>query len=140
MRKPSYRLYALAVAALPFIAPFTASAMDAAGNYAIWGQGARSCFQFMKTEGSPEATRYSDYVMGYLTAYNLLSEDTYSVTADEPLKTIMAELVLHCEDNQLDSFDRALKMVVEQHSAERKRTPGGNQVSWGRAPAKTKAK
>lgn len=113
--------------------------MDAAGNYAIWGQGARSCFQFMKTEGSPEATRFRDYAMGYLTAYNLLAEDTYSVTADEPLKTIMAELVLHCEDNQLDSFDRALKMVVEQHLVDRKRTPSGNQVSWGRPPAKTEA-
>lgn len=127
---------AAALVAASLCAPAT-QAVDGAGNYAIWGQGARSCFQFVKAEGSDDATRFRDYVMGYLTAYNMLSTDTYSVTADQPLTQIMARLAMHCEDNQLDSFDRALKIFVEQQFVDRKKTPSGNAQTWGRAPDKS---
>lgn len=116
--------------------PGVAAAIDDSGNYAIWGQGSRSCHQFLKTVDEPEKKRYQDYTMGYLTAYNMLSEDTYSITGKVPLPQFIERLRLHCEGNQLDSFDRALKIVIAQQHDARLKTPTGNDKGWGRAPGR----
>lgn len=116
--------------------PGLATATDGDGNYAIWGQGSRSCNQFLKTTEETEQKRFKDYTMGYLTAYNMLSDDTYSITGKVPLPQFLERLRLHCEGNQLDSFDRALKIVIAAQYEDRLRTPTGNQQSWGRAPGR----
>ena len=114
-------------------------AVDGDGNYAIWGQGSRSCNQFLKKTDDETQTRFRDYTMGYLTAYNMLSDDTYSVTGRNPLPQFIERVRLHCEGNMLDSFDRALKIVIAQQFDDRLKTPTGNVKTWGRAPGKQPA-
>ena len=133
---PVSTLPRLLCAALLCLSSALAVAADAAGNYAIWGLGAQSCFQYSKAQDSERAPEYRHYAMGYLTAYNLFQDDTYSVTGQSNLTQIMGRLSLYCEENQLDSFDRAIKVVVEGMLADATTDTRATTKTWGRAPEK----
>lgn len=116
-------------AALP-----AAPAADAAGNYAIWGSGARSCNQFLKaTAAGAPATEFRSYLMGYLTALNALGEDTYNALGKMPLDEALRWLGDYCELHKLDSYDRAIRQLVAARHDARQRGPHGRSGGWGRA-------
>lgn len=111
-----------------------ANAADAAGNYAIWGAGARSCHQFRKSADDDAARQpFRHYLMGYLTAYNALAEDTYNAVGSLSLGDALDWITDYCQTNKMDSFDRAVVQLVASHHEQRRRTPGGSS-QWGRAP------
>jgi len=110
-----------------------AVAADPAGNYAIWGVGRASCHQYLKSADATEDTRYKVFLMGYLTAFNTLSEDTYSATGPQPLDESLAWLSDYCGAHQMDSFDRAVQQLVDERFETRQRVPPGRERGWGRA-------
>lgn len=112
-----------------------ATAADAAGNYAIWGPGGRSCHQYTSTQGKvDEAASFKNYLMGYLTAYDALAPDTYSAVGDLSLEKSLAWLTDYCSENKMDSFERAIGQFVTVRHEQRLRTPPGAASSgWGRA-------
>ena len=110
-------------------------AADAAGNYAIWGAGGRSCHQFQRSATDLQARApFKDFLMGYLTAYNALATMTYNALGDMTLEDAVGWLDTYCAAHQLDSFDRALgQMLRERHES---RTQASNAAGgWGRPPA-----
>lgn len=102
-------------------------AADKNGNYAIWGSGARSCASFLSKLGTDEEKVYRDYSKGYLTAFNALVEDTFSISNKDTMDDIFDFLQEHCELKQIDSFDAALiEYTASKFKARKKRSPTGS--------------
>lgn len=124
---------ALGVTSLP------ATGADAQGNYAIWGAGGRSCNQFARAAGdTAQMASFRDYMMGYLTAVNTLSPDTYDAVGGESLETAIGWLGEYCDEHRMDSFERALgQLVVARHAERNRMPPGAASHGWGASPAPT---
>ena len=108
-----------------------AHSADSKGNYAIWGAGRQSCNQFLKAADKPELERFKNYLMGYLTAFNTLSEDTYNITAGENLSSAVTWLKGYCDLHQIESYDRAIQQFVDEKYEARFREPPGRKQGWG---------
>lgn len=131
MRLTRTWLFSLAIA---LCAP-AAWAADAAGNYAIWGAGSRSCHQYQRSASDVQARApFKDFLMGYLTAYNNLAALTYNAIGDMSLEAALGWLDGYCDQHKLDSFDRALgQMLLERHDSRTQTSnPSGG---WGRPAA-----
>ena len=102
-----------------------AQAMDKSGNYAIWGKGQKSCFRYLNEHSRDGDETYRDYVMGYITAYNAISPDTYSVSKSMSLDEIMAWLDDYCETNKMSGLEQSLLAFVSHHHEGRYRQPPG---------------
>ena len=109
-------------------------AADANGNYAIWTLGAKSCNQYNRAAGDEALrARYSDFLTGYLTAYNTLAEQTFNALGDMKLDGALGWLDEYCGSHQMDSFERAItQLVVNRYTA--RRAAGHGNRSWGRVP------
>ena len=121
-----------------------AHAADAAGNYAIWGVGGSSCHQFLKSANDESRNRYRVFVMGYLTAFNTLTAETYSATGAQTLEVSIDAIEAYCIVHQMDSFDRAIQQLLTSLYASRAQEPPNGERAWGRAakaaPSATTAK
>ena len=118
--------------ALLLVPSLNTLAADAAGNYAIWGVGRASCHQYLKSDNATTDDRYKVFLMGYLTAVNTLSDDTYNVTGSRPLDEALGWLTDYCGKHQMDSFDRAVQQLVDAGFEARQRVPPGHERGWGR--------
>jgi hypothetical protein len=117
---------------------FAVLAGDREGNYAIWGVGRSSCYQFVKSaQGDPD-DRYKVFLMGYLTAFNTIRDDTYNVTGTRSLDLSIAWLLDYCESHQMDSFDRAIQQMIDDSYDSRQRVPPGRGRGWGRPTTEPK--
>ena len=104
--------------------PVPTLAADKDGNYAVWGVGAKSCFHFTQAQGQPGNEAYRDFVMGYLTAYDALKEDTYNIGAGKDLDQVMAWITDYCKAKQVHGFEQALaEFTVEQHPQRSRHPP-----------------
>jgi hypothetical protein len=131
---------AVFVVALALTCPGAAHAADAAGNYAIWGAGGRSCNQYLRSAGAaPARQAFKDFLMGYLTAYNATSADTYNALGAQSLEKALDKLDEYCGVHKMDSFDRAITHLVLTNHHSRTRSPLGSAgaSAWGRAPVPT---
>ena len=102
-----------------------ARAADQSGNYAIWGKGQKSCFRYQKERSEGNDRAYQEYVMGYLTAYNAVTPETYSISRDMGLDEIMAWLDDYCEQKQMHGIEASLLEFIASHYEKRYRTPPG---------------
>ena len=73
--------------------------------------------------------------MGYLTAFNTLSDDTYNATGSRRLDASLQWLSDYCGSHQMESFDRAVQHLIEDAYDDRERTPPGRSRGWGAAAA-----
>jgi hypothetical protein len=106
-------------------------AADGAGNYAIWGAGGRSCNQFkVAQEDEAKLDAYRHYLMGYLTAFNALSPDTYDALGIT-LADAMSRLGDYCAQHRMDSFERAIAQLIVSRRDARTRQPPGTHRGWG---------
>ena len=60
--------------------PVSSQAVDSNGHYAIWGKGNKSCHSYNISKNTDEEQRFKDYIMGYLTAFNVQMPETYRIT------------------------------------------------------------
>jgi hypothetical protein len=102
-----------------------ANAADRDGNYAVWGPGARSCHSYNQSSAEAERAPYRNYVMGYLTAYNAVSTDTYAISAGMDLDAVMTWLDDYCAEKAMHSFEQALIGFTSDHAANRYQQPPG---------------
>ena len=102
-----------------------AQAMDKSGNYAIWGKGQKSCFRYLKERTADRNDPYRDYIMGYLTAYNATTPDTYSVSRNMSLDEIMVWIDDYCDTNKMSGLEQSLLEFISHHHEARYRQPPG---------------
>ncbi len=109
-------------------------AADAEGNYAIWGEGGASCFQYSKARAAEKDTGFRSYLRGYLTSYNTISEDTYSITGAMKLPEALEWIDNYCDGKQIDSFDRAIQMLISDIENKRYKKPNTQGIvqGWGK--------
>ena len=108
-----------------------AVAADKSGSYAIRGMGAKSCYSYRQAREQQADERYRDYLAGYLSAFNVLSEDTYSISGGLPTPEILLWLDDFCASQQMFSFEHALYAFVEAHQEKRMRSARPKQRGWG---------
>lgn len=108
-------------------------AIDANGNYAVWGVGQASCHQFELAYAADDLDAFKAYLAGYLTAYNALAQDVYQATGSNTLKDNLAALAAHCAKHPMDSYERGIQTLITT-SAQRSPEPA---ATWGRPAPST---
>ncbi|MGI9229389.1 MAG: hypothetical protein ACR2P9_05970 [Gammaproteobacteria bacterium] len=106
----------------------TALAADKTGNYAIWGKGGKSCYSYNKSRETAEDQAYKDYIMGYITAYNLFTDKTYSITAGMNMHEILGWFDDYCGDKPIHGFEQALTGFIAAHHKTRYIRPPGSRL------------
>ena len=93
----------------------TAYAVDTSGNYAIWGAGKKSCISYTESAAKGEVDFFNNYMEGFLTAYNIFTEKTYSISGKMYKDQIVEWLTNYCEENPMSSFETALTSFTFDH-------------------------
>lgn len=104
-------------------------AEDAKGNFAIWGAGNKSCFSYNIARENNDYNDYKNFLMGFLTAYNALVPNTFSVSGDMDIDAIIDWIDVHCETNKLDGFQQGVSAYILAHADKRlKKSPRRSQL------------
>lgn len=107
MRLRSFVFFALTLVA------FCVPAADEEGKYVVWGAGRASCNTYLRERGDDTAMRkFKGFLMGYLTAYNVLTPGTYRISGQKDLDALLEWLDEYCEAHRLDSFERATQQLI----------------------------
>lgn len=104
--------------------PTLSLAVDSSGNYAVWGIGKKSCFGFTQAVAAEETDRYKDYMKGFLTAYNIFTEKTYSITGRMNEAQIIEWMNEYCGENPMSTVENALTSYTFDHYNNRMKTSG----------------
>ena len=96
-------------------ASLQAQARDKNGNFAIWGPGDKSCFSYNSARKADSYAPYRYYIMGYLTAYNSLTPDTYRISGVDGFPEVLQWLDDYCAKQPVHSFEQALNDYVVDH-------------------------
>ena len=113
------------ISVLLFVLPLNALAADKSGNYAIWGKGQKSCFRYMKDRSAGKDDAYKSFIMGYLTAYNAMTPETYSISRDMKLDEIMTWVDDYCDLKQMHGIESSLLEFIASQYEKRYRDPPG---------------
>lgn len=114
----------LFVLVLSVLAPSSARAVDINGNYAVWGVGKKSCFGFNQAYAGDDIGNYKHYIKGFLTAYNIFTEKTYSISGKMNENQVLEWIVSYCEDNPMSTLEYALTSFTFDHYDKRMKTSG----------------
>ncbi len=107
------RFISIALLCLSFTS--ASQAYDEDGNYAVWGLGKKSCFKYSQAREKNEYDDFSNYIKGFLTAYNMIEEETYSISSAMPFKKILEWLDDECELKQVHPLEHALLAFIDAH-------------------------
>ncbi len=106
------------------IIPVSSQAADKDGNFAIWGKGNKSCHSYNSSRNTDEEQRFKDYIMGFLTAFNVQMPETYRVSGNMNLDEILAWLDDYCQLKPVMSFEQSLAdFIIENRDERMKRSP-----------------
>jgi len=105
----------------------TVVAVDSNGNYAVWGIGKKSCFGFSQDVGGDDFDKYRHYIKGFLTAYNMFTEKTYSITGKMNEDEVVEWLEDYCADNPMFGLESALLNFTFDHYDKRMKSSGRSQ-------------
>ncbi len=87
-------------------------AADDTGHYLTMGLGNLSCKSFLN-EDDEGAAYYLSWLGGYMTAYNHLSEDTYSILGEsKTIRQIESWLRDYCTVNGNHNFESAIRNLL----------------------------
>jgi len=104
--------------------PIQSQAADNNGHFAIWGKGNKSCHSYNISRNTDEEQRFKDYIMGYLTAFNVQMPETYRVAGHMNLNDILVWLDDYCELKPIMAFEQSLADFITENYAERmKKSP-----------------
>ncbi len=123
----------LAVAAALSVLAGTVGAADSHGNHASWGVGQASCHQFSRASESA-ADDFKHYLLGYLTAYNMLAPSTYQATGSNKTTDNLQWLHDYCDAHPMESYERAIQQLLISLDDRRFTVEPGAAGGWGRAP------
>ncbi len=106
------------------IIPVSSLATDKDGNFAIWGKGNKSCHNYNISRNTDEEQRFKDYIMGFLTAFNVQMPETYRVSGHMTLDEILTWLDDYCQLKPIISFEQSLAdFIIENRDERMKRSP-----------------
>lgn len=95
-----------------FILASTVNAADDTGQYLIMGLGNLSCESFLNQDDEG-AAYYLSWLAGYMTAYNQLQEDTYSILGkSKTIDNIESWLRDYCTINGDETFANAARNLL----------------------------
>ena len=98
------------VSLIPAISPL---ADDNTGQYQVMGLGNASCNAYL-SEDKEGAAYFTSWLAGYMTAYNHLSEDTYSILGkSKDILHIQSWLRDYCTVNGTESFESAVLNLLK---------------------------
>ncbi len=116
--------YVCGILLLLAFVPTGSQAADRNGHFAIWGKGNKSCHSYNISRNTPEKQRFKDYIMGYLTAFNVQMPDTYRVAGHMNLEEILVWLDDFCELKPILSFEQSLAdFIIEKYDKRMKKSP-----------------
>jgi hypothetical protein len=95
------------------------AAADRNGNYAVWGPGQKSCYSYSQAREAGNDDAYKYFVMGYLTAYNTLTDETYRVSGEMDLAEILSWLDDYCGPKAVHGFEQAVTTFIVEHHEQR---------------------
>jgi hypothetical protein len=104
----------------------TAFAVDSSGNYAVWGLGKKSCFGYSQEIAGDDAGKYKHYIRGFLTAYNIFTEKTYSISSNMNENQIIDWLNEYCGENPMSGLETALISFTFDHYDKRRKSSGSS--------------
>lgn len=104
----------------------TAVAVDSGGNYAVWGLGKKSCYGFTQAVGGDDFDKYKHYIRGFLTAYNIFTEKTYSITGKMNINEVVDWLDEYCGENPMSGLESALLSFTFDHYDKRMKSSGSS--------------
>ena len=108
-------------------------ARDFEQNYAVFGAGAQPCSVYLLAveKGGNEQDFFIDWLIGYLSAFNLIMPDTYNILGDTEFPTAQRWLEDHCRKYPNELFINAVARLTEilypsRHQAGLKNPPQDN--------------
>ncbi|MFT5395456.1 MAG: hypothetical protein ACI85N_000641 [Gammaproteobacteria bacterium] len=104
--------------------PTITLAVDSSGNYAVWGIGKKSCFGFNEAMTKDGNDKYKHYIKGFLTAYNIFTEKTFSITGKMKSADVFEWLTEYCADNPMSGLENALVSFTFDHYDKRMKSSG----------------
>ena len=105
--------------AWPFLMPPMSYAADSSGNYAVWGVGKKACFAYNKESADGAKQNYRSFINGFLTAYNIFTDKTYSISGKMNKNQIDKWLRDYCQTNPVSSLENALIHFIFDHYEKR---------------------
>ncbi len=123
-------IYKLITALLLLAASHMVLARDFEGSYAVYGAGSDSCQQYtgsMKNAGK-EQDYFIDWMIGYLSAFNVIMPSTYNVLGETGFDAVQLWLQRRCEKYPKEPFITAMIRLTEvlypmRHQSGLKKTP-----------------
>jgi hypothetical protein len=111
-----------AVLLATLLVPTIGSPADNDGNYkAITVRDAMgSCGAYLNARDRGHNLKYDQinvytaWMLGYLTAYNRLTPDTYDITGGENVNALMLWLENHCKKDPFETFASAMRLLTEE--------------------------
>ena len=92
---------------------YSTQAADMAGRYLVSGAGKDSCQSFVDADAIGKSY-YRAWLSGYITSYNYLSEDTYSIVNKDSVEKLEAWLRGYCFANTKHTYDQAVKNLMRK--------------------------
>ncbi|MBF0218771.1 MAG: hypothetical protein HQL49_04475 [Gammaproteobacteria bacterium] len=96
-------------------------AKDMDGRHAVYAVGGESCTPYMQArrQGGEIMERYNHFILGYLTAFNLIVENTHNILGDKGYAKALAWLDGFCQINPKENFTTAIATMTEIFYSER---------------------
>jgi hypothetical protein len=98
-------------------------AMDKNGNFAVWGPGRHSCYSYSQARKAEKYDQYKYYIMGFLTAYNTLTPDTYQISGVDKFPDVLTWLDNYCDKKPMQGFEQAVSGYIVAHHGSRLSAP-----------------
>jgi hypothetical protein len=103
------------------LAPVAGFTADEQGNYAVLGN--QSCHAYNVARESENDDQFRFYIMGYLTAFNTIMDETYSISGIRPMGEVMAWFDDYCGSQGIHSFELAIRNFVSESYDDRLQRP-----------------
>jgi len=138
---PRIALFCLAMVCQALVASRAASAADGSGRYKAVGAGIYTCGWYTgglanmnavqaEVRGRQQSTNFTNdtlkiqgFVEGWLTAYNLIVSDTFSLLPADNAQPALAWLKTYCQKNQAETLSSAMQRFAAEAYPARVRAP-----------------
>lgn len=90
-------------------------ARDFEGSYAVYGAGSDSCHQYIGSmkNGGKEQDYFIDWMIGYLSAFNVIMPNTYNILGETGFDAAQLWLQRRCEKYPKEPFITAMIKLTE---------------------------
>ena len=134
-------LQKLSLALLMLLTVTTVKARDFEENYAVFGAGAQPCSTYVLSlqKGGKEEDFFIDWLIGYLSAFNLMIPETYNILGETDFPTAQRWLQEHCRKFPNELFINAVARLTEvlyptRHQSGLKSPPTNNPAAVDTSP------